>query len=213
MNDNSHTLPRSEREWLQRHQDLLSAATKLFIEHGVSGTTMQMIADQAGFSVGYLYKHFGGKQQLLDEIVARHLMRYDEARKSARAAQHLSPLNQFREGIKAITYLMGEQPGLMPFLGQIKNSQPQRFREFIRRFDHEDTELMHRAQEAGELPAGDARLIAMAVNGALWGMVETLIAIDPDADIHRLPEFVEQFVLLPISTATLPKIEKDTLSS
>jgi len=213
MSDPSHTLPRTEREWRQRHQDLLSAATKLFIEHGVNGTTMQMIADQAGFSVGYLYKHFGGKQQLLDEIVTLHLARYDEVRRSARATRSLSPLNQFREEIKAIASLMSEQPGLMPLLGRVKISQPQRFREFIRRFDLEDTELVRRAQEAGELPAGDTRLVAMALTGAVWGMIETLLMVGPEADIQRIPELVEQYVLFPISTATLPALGKELPNS
>jgi AcrR family transcriptional regulator len=213
MNDSSHTRTRLEREWRQRHDDLISAATGLFIENGVNGTTMQMIADQAGFSVGYIYKHFGGKQDLLEEILLRNLDRYDEARQSARADESLSPLQQYREEIKAIVDLMSERPGLMRFLAQIKSSQPRRFREFVRKFDREDIELMSRAQEAGELPAGDARLMAMALTGAVWGMFETMIALGPEADIHKLPEFVEQYVLLPISTATLPVLGKELPNS
>ncbi len=67
------TLTRKEREALRHRSAILEAAESLFAEQGFHATTVQMIADAAEFSVGYLYKHFDGKEDLYRTLVTGHL--------------------------------------------------------------------------------------------------------------------------------------------
>ena len=48
---------------------ILQAATAAFVKAGYRGTTMQQIADAAGYTVPTLYNHFKNKQAILDSIV------------------------------------------------------------------------------------------------------------------------------------------------
>jgi TetR/AcrR family transcriptional regulator, cholesterol catabolism regulator len=50
------------------------AAASAIAEHGYPATTMAVVAERAGFSVGNLYKYFASKQQLLDAVVPPELL-------------------------------------------------------------------------------------------------------------------------------------------
>ena len=50
---------------------ILDAASALFAEHGVEGTTIERIADKAETAVGTVYNYFGSKSELLLAIFSR----------------------------------------------------------------------------------------------------------------------------------------------
>ena len=50
---------------------ILETALELFAQNGYLGTSMNDIAKQLGFTKAALYKHYTGKQQILDRIVER----------------------------------------------------------------------------------------------------------------------------------------------
>ena len=200
---------RAEREWLARHEALLDAATDLFLEHGFNGTTMQMVAEQAEFSVGYLYKHFGSKESVRDEVLSRHLRRYEALRRDIRSDMHRSPLERYRAEIEAVTRHMAGHPGLLSVLLQPHQDLPAWVHVEFRRHRREDTELVAEAQAAGELPAGDPALLAAALTGAIRSLFQTLTLSGREAEVARIPEFVEQYVLLPMIQSILPVIGKD----
>jgi AcrR family transcriptional regulator len=56
-------LTRSERTALTR-RELLGAAERRFFEHGYHGTTLDDIADEAGYTKGAVYSTFGSKAAL-----------------------------------------------------------------------------------------------------------------------------------------------------
>ena len=59
---------------------ILETALELFAQRGYMGTSMSDIAKQLGITKGALYKHYTGKQELLDSIVARmNRMDYERA--------------------------------------------------------------------------------------------------------------------------------------
>ena len=49
---------------------ILEAALELFAQSGYSGTSMNDIAKQMGITKGALYKHYTGKQEILDRIMS-----------------------------------------------------------------------------------------------------------------------------------------------
>lgn len=50
-------------------QDLLDAAAELFIEHGFTATSTRAIADRAGLRQASLYHYFGGKEDILSDLL------------------------------------------------------------------------------------------------------------------------------------------------
>ena len=50
------------------HQRLVRAALELFTTQGYHGTTTPLIAKKAGVAEGSIYRHFNGKQHLLNEL-------------------------------------------------------------------------------------------------------------------------------------------------
>jgi len=64
-------------------QDLLDAAAALFIDHGYAATSTRAIADRAGLRQASLYHYFGGKEDILVELLE------GTVRPSVRAARTL----------------------------------------------------------------------------------------------------------------------------
>ncbi len=53
-------MPRASRK-----DSILEAALACFSEHGVEATTIEMIRERSGASIGSLYHHFGNKERIL----------------------------------------------------------------------------------------------------------------------------------------------------
>ena len=59
---------------------ILESALELFAQNGYLGTSMSDIADRLGITKAALYKHYAGKQEILDRIVERmNAMDYERA--------------------------------------------------------------------------------------------------------------------------------------
>ena len=58
------------RQWPSKHQQIVAAAHKLFLEAGYGATSMDAIAQQACVSKRTVYSHFGGKEALFSDVVA-----------------------------------------------------------------------------------------------------------------------------------------------
>lgn len=62
-------LSRRERRIAARKHDILHAAAKVFSEKGYHRATMKEIAQEADIAAGTIYNYFGGKENLLLEII------------------------------------------------------------------------------------------------------------------------------------------------
>jgi AcrR family transcriptional regulator len=51
-----------------RRAEILTAAERIFVEHGYEGATIRKIADEVGLSSTALYMHFADKGEILQEI-------------------------------------------------------------------------------------------------------------------------------------------------
>jgi AcrR family transcriptional regulator len=61
----NYTSVRRQQQAAQTRADVLDAAVRLFAEHGWSGSTLAMIAGEAGVAVETVYSTFGSKKRLL----------------------------------------------------------------------------------------------------------------------------------------------------
>ncbi|WP_020657701.1 TetR/AcrR family transcriptional regulator [Amycolatopsis benzoatilytica] len=57
---------------------LLATALKLFAEHGVEGTSLQMIADELGVTKAAVYYHFRTKAEITEAVAAPGIRELDE---------------------------------------------------------------------------------------------------------------------------------------
>lgn len=70
MDQHVETLPRRERERLERKTAMLEAAQEVFAEKGYNSATLDEVAARAEYGKGTLYNYFpGGKQEILLAIV------------------------------------------------------------------------------------------------------------------------------------------------
>lgn len=67
--DKAHYPPRRYLAAEDRKREILEVAAPLFFERGYEGTEMAEIASRAGVSRALLHRHFGGKQEILLDIV------------------------------------------------------------------------------------------------------------------------------------------------
>jgi AcrR family transcriptional regulator len=63
---------RSERRARTRAA-LLEAAVRVYARRGFDGATIDAIAEEAGFTKGAVYDHFGSKENLLFALLDEHL--------------------------------------------------------------------------------------------------------------------------------------------
>ena len=73
--DEAARLTRAER----RSEQLLAAAAKLMERAGSQGVSMQAVAEEAGVSVGLIYRYFGGKEDLLLAVIVDVLEAFSTA--------------------------------------------------------------------------------------------------------------------------------------
>lgn len=74
---------------VDRKERILAAAARLFARHGVAGTTVRMIGDEAGMLSGSLYHHFPSKEAMADDLLSTYFddlfRRYDAVLEASNA--------------------------------------------------------------------------------------------------------------------------------
>lgn len=82
-----------------RKQEILDAALACFTEHGIEATTIDMIRERSGSSVGSMYHHFGSKESIAGALYVDALAGYH-----AYQQELLSAASSAEEGVKAIAH-------------------------------------------------------------------------------------------------------------
>lgn len=157
---------------------ILDAALQLIGEHGVGGTSLQMIADAIGVTKAAVYHQFKTKEQIVIALTERELGGLEEALEAAEAHDHRTRAREVlldrvidvaveRRGAASTLQF---DPVIVRLLGE---HEP--FQQFIQRL-------------YGVLlddPAEDARVSAAMLSGAIAvGVVSPLVA-DIDDDVLR----------------------------
>lgn len=88
---------RTKEDAAKTRQSVIDAALKLFGQRGYSGTTLRLIAEEAGCSRGPIYWHFANKEELFEEILAysqvpleQMVAQYRDSRNPEQAADDFS---------------------------------------------------------------------------------------------------------------------------
>lgn len=70
---------RTKADAMATHDNILDCAENLFVQRGVSRTTLQHIADAAGVTRGAIYWHFADKADIFNAMLQRARMPFESA--------------------------------------------------------------------------------------------------------------------------------------
>ena len=131
----------------QRRNDLLAVAARCFAEKGFTATTMQVIAREAGMSVGNLYNYFSGKDAIVAELADRQVRMVDE--QVQRFAKEKIADDECREQLIAhIKDRMRFQKARVSLEITIESLQNERLAAIVRRYDENLRDALRRAHLA-----------------------------------------------------------------
>lgn len=201
MSSNDPKPTRAEREWQRRHRDILDAATGLFMDLGPGGTTMQMIAERAEYSVGYIYKHFPGKDELVDEIFSDQIEFFADVRNRVHGDLSLSPLARLRRELSLVCEHMATHSNLMAIVKAQAGHLAEKKRALFAQRRQEDVALFQEAKDTGEIGSGDPALLAASYNGAIHGLLQWIHDSGQPERFTEIPEIVDQLILAPLEAA------------
>lgn len=201
MSEQSGTQPtRKEREAARHRCEILEVAVHQFAENGYHETTMQMIADAAEFSVGYLYKHFPGKDDMYREMVRFHTGIMDEVIAEIEN-QGLSPLDELRATYEAVCSHFNNHRDFMRIYHQRLDNGVKELMERKEAHFQMMVETFTQAMESGEIRKSDPRLLATAVHGATQELFHELAERDIERPFDGLTDLMFSLIIDPLKTS------------
>ena len=172
---------------------VLAAALELFADHGVSGTSLQMIADAIGVTKAAVYHQFKTKEEIVIAVTDMELGRLEDALTAAEAED--DPLRARKVLLTRVIDMAVERRGWVRTLQSdpviirlLGEHEP--FRQFISRLygvlldEHDDTE---------------ARISAALFSGAIAGGIVNPLVDDIDSATLRsaLIQLTQRMLNLP----------------
>ncbi|MEV4636200.1 TetR/AcrR family transcriptional regulator [Actinoplanes sp. NPDC049548] len=164
-------MPRvSEDHLTARREQILAAARACFLRNGLHNTSMQDLIQEAGLSVGAVYRYFKSKNDIISAIsetvagsLATHLdeVAADGTLDLATAMERVVDILDDQLGNFPLAVQVWSEAVLDPAIGEIVRERYLRMREPFHT-------IAERAITRGELPAGAD---VAAVSAVLFGMI------------------------------------------
>ncbi|TDC70984.1 TetR/AcrR family transcriptional regulator [Actinomadura sp. GC306] len=107
---------------------MLAAAMELFMRHGVSGTSLQMIADELGVTKAAVYHQFHSKEDIVEAVIAPALAELAAVAEAAEARRRRT--DRLRVALEGVVDLVVRHRGLFamimtdPQVGRLVRSRP-----------------------------------------------------------------------------------------
>lgn len=174
---------RTKEEAAATRDSILDAAEKLFVQQGVSRTTLQHIATEAGVTRGAIYWHFDDKGALFNAMMERATLPLEAELQVLDQAESADPLNDLRDYMMAVLRRTVEDPQArrvfeivtlkVEFVDDDEMSAVrQRRQDNLNRWMARAERRVKLAKEKGQISCeGDAATAALA----MWAMIDGLI--------------------------------------
>ncbi len=193
---------RLTNQGIERKEQLLTAAARLFADRGYAETRILDICREAGVAKGLFYWYFDTKEAVFRDLAAdlRIRLRREQARAMDRRA---TPLVQLRQGSEASVRFMAAHARSFALVA-VENVDRQ-FVDDIRQGTEvhaDDTERLVRAGiEAGLVRDEDPRLLAYAVVSAVGYFAHFHRTGRLDVDVDQLAEFVGRQIVCSLAAS------------
>lgn len=152
---------------LERKQQLVDCAARLFAERGFEETRIKDIVDAAGVAKGLFYWYFENKEALFADVAADIRLRLRK-HQAAAIDPEAAPLRQIRQGVEASVHFMAENAHFFSLLEVETGAVPQGSRREGAALHLRDVRaIVVRGQEAGEIVDEDPDLLALGVVGTV----------------------------------------------
>ncbi len=210
---------KTKQEALATRDQILDAAECVFQKKGVSQTTLNDIAREAGLTRGAIYWHFQNKVDLFNQMHDRiHLPIQAMAEESARPEES-DPLGRFREVLITVLHNTVTDPHLRRVLdilylrcelveemGELVARQATYYTEGVER----TARALGNAAQCGQLPADlDNHKAAIALYAYIRGLIINWLAMPDSFDLYRDAEsLVDAFFDMLRYSPTLKKAEQ-----
>lgn len=144
--------------------EILDAAQRLFVAHSYDDVTMSGIAREAGMTKGAIYHHFKSKKELFLKMMVRYLTQLEIVLHQAVQGEGTA-----RQRLADLTTLYLQMPLHEQQLIQLVRRDNSRFtgaerttlvRAYQNALPNQIERILHDGIAAGEMIAGDARLLA-----------------------------------------------------
>ena len=193
-------LSRRERTRQRDREEILSAATDLFARHGYDGTSMRMVAERVEISVGKLYLHFEGKEDIYKNVVEFHAGEI-RARANRAVDPSMTPFEMIRARTAAVIAYMDEHDEFVRFyVSEMEGTgrgcslkDESEHEAHMREF----RDLISEAVENGDIPDIDPDMVAAMIHGAGHAMMSVAINRG-DVPFSKVFEYVDQIILTPL---------------
>ena len=192
---------KTKGEGHSRRAEILTAAERIFVEHGYEGATIRKIADEVGLSSTALYMHFSDKGEILQEICRQAFEQLLSSTRRITSQPQARPQDRLRDLLGAYVDFGFGHPNAYRLIyltrpieardGAESAAQqlgPEIFQSFV--------SVLEEVQAAGQLRNGDARQAATVIWAGVHGIV-SLIITKPYFD------WGERTVLPPLMIAAL----------
>ena len=157
----------------QRTRQLLDSALTVIARRGLSGTKMTDIAENAGLSVGNIYKYFDSKEQMFEALIHRGQQEYREFAEEAllRPGAPVDKLawytvNWLDKKEWAITILLQHARTSETVPEQLKQAVSAKFIDNLRPI----ATIIEQGQRCGDFVAGDAMELALIYVSMMEGL-------------------------------------------
>ena len=152
-------------------EKILETSLTLFAENGYNGTSVEQIAQNVGIKAPSLYKHFKGKEDILNSLIDLAETRYEENFGSDKNLGKIpDSIDEFiHETVKKIRFTMTDQliRKMRIFLVQ-EQFRNERLAEITTRHQMDGVQKMYQAiiegmMQKGILAKGDSALLALEI--------------------------------------------------
>lgn len=172
---------RTKEEAAATRDSILDAAEKLFVEQGVSRTTLQHIATAAGVTRGAIYWHFDDKGALFNAMMERAILPLEAELQVLDEDDSSDPLADLREYMLAVLRRTVEDPVARRVfeIAMLKVEFVDEMDAVRQRRRHSLSQWMARAERRIKL-AADRGLISKDIDPArvalaMWTMIDGMI--------------------------------------
>lgn len=181
---------RTKTEALATRDQLLDCAELLFVQQGVSSTTLQQIAAEAGVTRGAIYWHFEDKAALFNAMMERVKMPLESAMQMLDVPHHVDPLGSLRDYAMLVFGLTVNDPSARRVfeIATLKIEYVDEMTEVRRRRAQMAQHWMERAENrirfAAEIGQAGTMVNPRAAVLGLWAIIDGLLRawlIDPES--------------------------------